>query len=223
VPAALRGAGGAGGAGAKKSTAAVKAVDAAEADEDAAVATETEADAPTEAGEAASDTADTADTAAGGAVAEGDVGAEAGATGDASGEDADDDDAAEDADAAQDAEPEDDGLPVFEVSDRRGSITADRAGVTFRLDSEIAEFGWDEIQAVEFDTARFGRRFSVTVYTGPRRWFESDVEAPSRSALKRWATELDAVLDARFEEGAASPEGTEEGVAAAGAGEPAEV
>ncbi|MEE4546647.1 hypothetical protein V2S66_32370 [Streptomyces sp. V4-01] len=98
-------------------------------------------------------------------------------------------------------EPEDDGKPVFEVSDRRGAIVADRDGVTFRLDGEVAEFGWDEIQAVEIDTPRFGRRFGVTVYTSTRRWFQSDVEAPSRAELKAWTARLDEVLDARFEEG----------------------
>lgn len=128
---------------------------------------------------------------------------------------ADDDSAAEaadaeDTDAAEDA-AEDDGKPVFEVSDRRGAIAADRSGVTFRLDGEVAEFGWDEIQAVEIDTPRFGRRFSVTVYTSTRRWFQSDVEAPSRGELKSWTAQLDAVLDARFEEGG-EPEATAEAV-----------
>lgn len=131
---------------------------------------------------------------------------------------ADDDSAAEaadaeDTDAAEDAEDtaEDDGKPVFEVSDRRGAIAADRSGVTFRLDGEVAEFGWDEIQAVEIDTPRFGRRFSVTVYTSTRRWFQSDVEAPSRGELKSWTAQLDAVLDARFEEGG-EPDATAEAV-----------
>lgn len=119
-------------------------------------------------------------------------------------------DAAEDEDAVEDA-AEDDGKPVFEVSDRRGAIAADRTGVTFRLDGEVAEFGWDEIQAVEIDTPRFGRRFSVTVYTSTRRWFQSDVEAPSRGELKSWAAQLDEVLDARFEEGG-EPEAPAEAV-----------
>lgn len=117
---------------------------------------------------------------------------------------------AEDTDAAEDA-AEDDGKPVFEVSDRRGAIAADRTGVTFRLDGEVAEFGWDEIQAVEIDTPRFGRRFSVTVYTSTRRWFQSDVEAPSRGELKSWTAQLDEVLDARFEEGS-EPEATAEAI-----------
>ncbi|MFI1884938.1 hypothetical protein [Streptomyces jumonjinensis] len=97
-------------------------------------------------------------------------------------------------------EPEDDGKPVFEVSDRRGAIVADRAGVTFRLDTEEAEFGWDEIKAVEIDMPRFGRRFGVTVYTSGQRWFQNDVEASSKTELKTWSDELDAVLDARFED-----------------------
>ncbi|WNI16759.1 hypothetical protein [Actinacidiphila sp. ITFR-21] len=114
------------------------------------------------------------------------------------GADGDEGDEGDEGDAA---EPADDGLPVFEATDRRGAIVADREGVTFRLDDQEAEFGWDEIGAVEIDTPRFGRRFSVTVYTSARRWFQSDVEAPSRSVLKQWTAELDAVLDARFEDG----------------------
>ncbi|KRV49172.1 hypothetical protein AQ490_21435 [Wenjunlia vitaminophila] len=91
--------------------------------------------------------------------------------------------------------------PVFKVSDRRASITADRRGIRLRLDGEEAEFSWDEVGAVEIDTPRFGRRFSVTVYTTNRRWYENDVEAPARKLLKEWERELDTVLDACFEDG----------------------
>lgn len=104
---------------------------------------------------------------------------------------------AEDA-AEADAAPEDG--PVFEVSDRRGSITAGRSGVAFQLDGENAEFSWDEIGAVEIDTPRFGRRFSVTVYTTAHRWYAADVDAPARGALKEWTARLDEVLDAYFED-----------------------
>ncbi|MFD5748820.1 hypothetical protein [Streptomyces sp. NPDC127033] len=90
--------------------------------------------------------------------------------------------------------------PVFEVSDRRGSITADREGVRFRLDDQEAEFDWDEIGAVEVKTPRFGRRFTVTVHISARRWFDAEVEAPSKNLLKQWEAELDEVLDAYFEE-----------------------
>ncbi|MFJ4407086.1 hypothetical protein [Streptomyces sp. NPDC088910] len=108
---------------------------------------------------------------------------------------------AEDTGAADDEDAtEEDTGPVFSVSDRRGSITADRTGITFKLDGETADFGWDEIGAVEIDTPRFGRRFSVTVYTSTRRWFDTDVEAPSKPLLKTWAAELDAVLDTYFED-----------------------
>jgi hypothetical protein len=89
--------------------------------------------------------------------------------------------------------------PVFEVSDRRGSITADRDGIRFRLDDEEAEFRWDELGAVEVKCARFGRRFTVTVHLSTRRWFDAEVEAATRSRLKEWTAELDAVLDAYFE------------------------
>jgi hypothetical protein len=95
---------------------------------------------------------------------------------------------------------EDRGEPLFEVSDRRATILADKVGIIFRLDEEEADFTWDEVGAVEIDTPRFAKRFKVTVYTGPRRWFEAHVEAPSRSLLKKWAAELDAVLDEHFEE-----------------------
>ena len=108
-------------------------------------------------------------------------------------------DAAKDeAEADAEAEPEDG--PVFEVSDRRGSITAGHSGVAFQLDGENAEFSWDEIGAVEIDTPRFGRRFSVTVYTTAQRWYAADVDAPARGALKEWTTKLDEVLDAYFED-----------------------
>ncbi|WP_244203757.1 SpnB-like Rossmann fold domain-containing protein [Streptomyces albovinaceus] len=105
-------------------------------------------------------------------------------------------DVSADADADADAE---DG-PVFEVSDRRGSIRVAREGVRFRLDDQEAEFGWDEIGAVETTPARFGRRFTVTVHLSSRRWFNAEVEAASRSELKSWPAELDKALDAYFEE-----------------------
>ncbi|MEU0088280.1 hypothetical protein [Streptomyces sp. NPDC006274] len=123
-------------------------------------------------------------------------------------------DTAPDAEAAPDAEsetdtdpqdtaPEDAAAegPVFEASDRRGSIAADRSGVRFTLDDQAAEFTWAEIGAVEVKPARFGRRFTVTVHVAANRWFNADVEAPARGRLKEWAEELDAVLDAYFEEG----------------------
>ncbi|MFF3031964.1 hypothetical protein ACFVS7_13305 [Streptomyces rubiginosohelvolus] len=102
------------------------------------------------------------------------------------------------ADADADADAEDG--PVFEVSDRRGSIRVAREGVRFRLDDQEAEFGWDEIGAVETTPARFGRRFTVTVHLSSRRWFNAEVEAASRSELKSWPAELDKALDAHFEE-----------------------
>ncbi|MCX4393091.1 hypothetical protein OG887_31505 [Streptomyces sp. NBC_00053] len=114
-------------------------------------------------------------------------------------DDGDSDEAAGGKDAAADGEEAADG-PSFEVSDRRGSIAADRAGVRFRLDDQEADFRWDEIGAVEVKLPRFGRRFTVTVHMSTRRWFNAEVEAPARSSLKEWAAELDTVLDAYFEE-----------------------
>ncbi|MEV5603918.1 hypothetical protein AB0L33_20975 [Streptomyces sp. NPDC052299] len=90
--------------------------------------------------------------------------------------------------------------PSFEVSDRRGSISAGPEGVRFTLDDQQADFGWDEIGAVELKPARFGRRFTVTVHLSSQRWFNGEVEAPSRGSLKEWTEGFDAVLDAHFEE-----------------------
>ncbi|MFH9197708.1 hypothetical protein ACH4KO_27730 [Streptomyces anulatus] len=103
------------------------------------------------------------------------------------------------AEAEGEAEAVEEG-PVFEVSDRRGSIRVAREGVRFTLDDQEAEFHWDEIGAVETTPARFGRRFTVTVHLSSRRWFNAEVEAASRAELKGWPAELDTVLDAYFEE-----------------------
>ncbi|WUS99772.1 hypothetical protein OHA46_25200 [Streptomyces sp. NBC_00708] len=88
----------------------------------------------------------------------------------------------------------------FEVSDRRGSISAGPSGVRFTLDDQQADFLWDEIGAVELKPARFGRRFTVTVHLSSKRWFNGEVEAESRGSLKEWTEGFDAVLDAYFEE-----------------------
>lgn len=102
-------------------------------------------------------------------------------------------------DAEGEAEAAEDG-PVFEISDRRGSIRVAREGVRFTLDDQEADFDWAEIGAVEMHPARFGRRFTVTVHLSTRRWFNAEVEAASRTQLKEWPAELDTVLDAYFEE-----------------------
>ncbi|TRV75492.1 hypothetical protein FKN01_21765 [Streptomyces sp. 130] len=90
--------------------------------------------------------------------------------------------------------------PSFEASDRRGSVSAGPEGVRFTLDDQQADFGWDEIGAVELKPARFGRRFTVTVHLSSQRWFNGEVEAPSRAGLKEWTEGFDAVLDTYFEE-----------------------
>lgn len=97
-------------------------------------------------------------------------------------------------------EDKEDGGPAFEVSDRRGSIAADRAGIRFTLDDQAADFRWDEIGAVELKPARFGKRFTITVHMSTKRWFNAEVEAAARSSLKEWTEGFDAVLDAYFEE-----------------------
>ncbi|MEU3978695.1 hypothetical protein AB0F77_01075 [Streptomyces sp. NPDC026672] len=99
-----------------------------------------------------------------------------------------------------DGEETDGESPVFEASDRRARIVADRKGVRLSLDEESCEFRWDEIGAVETETARFGKRFTVTVHTPDSRWYPIEIEAASRSRFKEWETDLDKVLDAYFEE-----------------------
>ncbi|MEU3857839.1 hypothetical protein AB0F03_10760 [Streptomyces sp. NPDC028722] len=90
--------------------------------------------------------------------------------------------------------------PVFEASDRRARIVADHRGVRLRLDEEDCEFGWDEIAAVETESPRFGKRFTVTVHTPDRRWYPIEIEATARARFTEWESALDAVLDAYFEE-----------------------
>lgn len=98
-----------------------------------------------------------------------------------------------------DAEDKADG-PVFEASDRRARIVADRKGVRLSLDEEACEFRWDEIAAVETESPRFGKRYTITVHTPDRRWYPIEIEAAARARFKEWDEQLDAVLDAYFEE-----------------------
>ncbi|WP_328562428.1 hypothetical protein [Streptomyces coelicoflavus] len=126
------------------------------------------------------------------------------AAGEPSAEDAED---AEDADDA--VEPEDEAPvdgPVFEASDRRAKIVADHKGVRLSLDDQNCEFRWDEVGAVETETGRFGKRFTVTVHTPDRRWYPIEIEAASRSRFPEWESALDEVLDAYFEDGEAETE-----------------
>ncbi|MGW3283356.1 hypothetical protein ACWDR3_01775 [Streptomyces sp. NPDC001002] len=104
-----------------------------------------------------------------------------------------------------DAEESGDG-PVFEASDRRARIVADEKGVRLSLDDQSCEFRWDEIGAVETETPRFGKRFTITVHTPERRWYPIEIEATSRARFAEWEEQLDAVLDAYFEEGDAEDE-----------------
>ncbi|MFG2887273.1 hypothetical protein ACGFYV_34145 [Streptomyces sp. NPDC048297] len=100
---------------------------------------------------------------------------------------------------ASGASEDQDGGPVFEASDRRAKIVADREGVRLSLDEEACEFLWSEIAAVETESPRFGKRFTVTVHTPDRRWFPIEIEATARASFKEWESQLDAVLDAYFE------------------------
>ncbi|MGW5122600.1 hypothetical protein ACWEQ7_00770 [Streptomyces sp. NPDC004069] len=97
--------------------------------------------------------------------------------------------------------------PVFEATDRRARIVADRQGVRLGLDDQECEFRWDEIGAVETATPRFGKRFTVTVHTPDRRWYPIEIEAPARARFAEWETRLDAVLDAYFDDGRADEDG----------------
>ncbi|MGW2173424.1 hypothetical protein ACWC1C_23180 [Streptomyces sp. NPDC001705] len=96
--------------------------------------------------------------------------------------------------------------PVFEAADRRARIVADHKGVRLSLDDQACEFRWDEVGAVETETGRFGKRFTVTVHTPDRRWYPIEIEATSRSRFAEWESALDEVLDAYFEDGEAEPE-----------------
>ncbi|MGW4729108.1 hypothetical protein ACWEQC_07975 [Streptomyces shenzhenensis] len=106
---------------------------------------------------------------------------------------------AEEATEGAEGEDEPDG-PVFEAADRRARIVADRKGVRLRLDEESCEFRWDEIGAVETEAPRFGKRFTITVHTPDRRWYPIEIEATARAHFKEWEEQLDAVLDAYFED-----------------------
>ena len=113
--------------------------------------------------------------------------------------------------------------PVFEASDRRARVVADHSGVRLRLDDQECEFRWDEIGAVETETARFGKRYTITVHTPDSRWYPLEIEAPSRSRFAEWDTALDAVLDEYFEEDTDnSTETTEEDTEPTGAAEATE-
>ncbi|AYC38882.1 hypothetical protein EV578_102578 [Streptomyces sp. BK205] len=90
--------------------------------------------------------------------------------------------------------------PVFEASDRRARVVADHQGVRLSLDDQACEFRWDEIGAIETETPRFGKRYTITVHTPDRRWYPIEIEAKSRSSFEEWDAQIDAVLDAYFED-----------------------
>ncbi|MET8578687.1 hypothetical protein [Streptomyces sp. NPDC005012] len=132
-------------------------------------------------------------------------------------------DAAEDAAEEAAEEPaEDSGAvpdgPVFEAKDFRARMVADHAGVRLSLDDQECDFRWDEIGAVETSTSRFGKRYTVVVHTPERRWYWIEIDAKSRADVARWETELDAVLDAYFEDASEEPAEPAEAAGAAEAG-----
>ncbi|MEY9993899.1 hypothetical protein ABIE67_005931 [Streptomyces sp. V4I8] len=132
---------------------------------------------------------------------------------DAVGEESAEETAVEDAlpqEADDESEEADPDGPVFEAADRRARIVADHKGVRLSLDDQECEFRWDEIGAVETEAPRFGKRFTVTVHTPDRRWYPIEIEATARSRFKEWDEQLDAVLDAYFEDGDAEASDADE-------------
>jgi hypothetical protein len=95
--------------------------------------------------------------------------------------------------------------PVFEASDRRAKFVADHQGVRLSLDDQACEFRWDEIGAIETETPRFGKRFTITVHTPDRRWYPIEIEAESRARFADWDEQLDAVMDKYFEDETPEP------------------
>ncbi|MEU5043365.1 hypothetical protein [Streptomyces griseorubiginosus] len=110
--------------------------------------------------------------------------------------------------AEEPAEEEAPDGPVFEASDRRARVVADHQGVRLSLDDQACEFRWDEIGAIETETPRFGKRYTLTVHTPDRRWYPIEIEAASRSEFAEWEQQLDAVMDKYFED--ETPEPAEE-------------
>ncbi|MFI6011751.1 hypothetical protein ACIBAG_23535 [Streptomyces sp. NPDC051243] len=125
-------------------------------------------------------------------------------------DDTDDGEAADAADGEEDDDEAPADGPVFEAADRRARIVADHKGVRLSLDDQECEFRWDEIGAVETESPRFGKRFTVTVHTPDRRWYPIEIEATARSRFKEWDEQLDAVLDAYFEDADADEADAEE-------------
>uniref|UniRef100_A0AAU1HUN0 Uncharacterized protein n=1 Tax=Streptomyces sp. NBC_00180 TaxID=2903632 RepID=A0AAU1HUN0_9ACTN len=125
-------------------------------------------------------------------------------------DEADVDDETEEDDDEDDEDAPVDG-PVFEAADRRARIVVDHKGVRLSLDDQKCEFHWDEIGAIETETPRFGKRYTVTVHTPDRRWYPIEIEATARSRFKEWDEQLDAVLDAYFEDGDAKEADAVEG------------
>ncbi|WP_406197861.1 hypothetical protein OG331_19220 [Streptomyces sp. NBC_01017] len=128
---------------------------------------------------------------------------------------ADEDEAGVDDETEEDDDEDDEDAPVdgpvFEAADRRARIVVDHKGVRLSLDDQKCEFHWDEIGAIETETPRFGKRYTVTVHTPDRRWYPIEIEATARSRFKEWDEQLDAVLDAYFEDGDAKEADAVEG------------
>lgn len=112
--------------------------------------------------------------------------------------------------------------PLFEAADRRARIVADHQGIRLSLDDQECDFRWDEIGAVETTVPRFGKRYTVTVHTPERRWYPIEIDAPSKARVKEWDTQLDAVLDAYFDDGEGEAEQGAEGEQSAEADKKAE-
>ncbi|MEV4945067.1 serine/threonine-protein kinase [Streptomyces sp. NPDC053755] len=84
--------------------------------------------------------------------------------------------------------------PVLVAADGECGVVADAGGIAFELFGEEAEFGWDEIGSVAYETARRDRRLRVVVTL--RDGSSYDCEVNGRAALVAgWTTQLDLVLD----------------------------
>ncbi|WP_329126132.1 hypothetical protein [Streptomyces sp. NBC_01465] len=101
---------------------------------------------------------------------------------------------------ASDSDASDDEGPSCDASDRRASAVADRTGVRLRQDDLEVDFDWKEIGAVEYNTSRNGRRLTVTVHMPNRHQYWVEITASGKDVVQEWTAQLDAVLDAYFEE-----------------------
>ncbi|MEU9863936.1 protein kinase [Streptomyces sp. NPDC047971] len=84
--------------------------------------------------------------------------------------------------------------PALIIADSDCALVADADGVHFELHGEEAEFEWDEIGSVEYESERWGRRLRVVVTL--RDGSAYTCEIGGRAALvQEWMDRMDRVLD----------------------------